>query len=56
MFFALRKCIEEARKDAGDISYFDFSKYLMQLPLIAQLTLSSFKDFLVSFFILIILQ
>ena len=26
VFFALRKCIEEARKDAGHTGYFDFCK------------------------------
>ena len=28
VFFALRKCIEEARKEVGNTSYFNFSKYL----------------------------
>ena len=27
VFFALRKCIEEARKDAGNTTYFDFCEY-----------------------------
>ena len=27
VFFALCKCIEEARKDAGNTTYFDFCEY-----------------------------
>ena len=27
VFFALRNCIEEARKDAGNTTYFDFCEY-----------------------------
>ena len=28
VFFALQKCVEEARKDAGHTEYFDFCKLL----------------------------
>ena len=29
VFFALRKCIEEARKEVGNTSYFTFSKCIV---------------------------